>query len=149
MLPLVFLAFSLDEVAQIHEALGETSDWLLPGASRKNSLFPRTGIWMFVLGVPFLAVFVGLIFTVRRYFQSAPGALIKICLGMAIFLFGAIAIETLANFVYKLSPYYMLLVVSEELCELLGSTIVLWGSYELLHRHNFTYTLDKVDIRRQ
>jgi len=145
-LPLVFLAFSLDEVARIHEWLGSKSDILLPGGSRENTLhFLRTGIWMFVIGVPFLTLFVMLILSIRTYFQGTPGALVKILLGMAIMLAGATGVETLSNFVARDSVYDVLYVFSEEMCEMLGSTIVLWGSYELLYRYGFAFRLDKAE----
>lgn len=144
-LPLVFLALSLDEAAQIHEWLGLKSDIFLTGASRKNTLFSQTGIWMFVIGVPFLVLFVVLILSIRTYFQPTPGVLVKILLGMAITLAGAIGVETLANFVAPNSIYGVLQVFSEELCEMLGGTIVLWGSYELLYRHGFTFRLDRAE----
>lgn len=142
-LPWLFLALSLDEVALIHESLGHASDSLLPGASRTGTVFSRTGIWMFVIGMPFLAFFVGLILSIRTYFQRAPGALVKILLGMAIMLGGAIGIEIFMNVVTPGSGYAALQVLSEELGEMLGSTIVLWGSYELLDRHGFAVQLDR------
>jgi len=144
-LPLVFLAFSLDEAARIHEWLGNKSDIFLPDTSRENALVSRTGIWMFVIGVPFLALFVGLILSIRTYFQRTPGALVKILLGMAITLSGALGVETITNFVAPHSVYDVLYVLSEELCEMLGGTIVLWGSYELLYRYRFAFRLDKVE----
>ena len=55
-LPVVFLGLSLDEVAMIHERIGIRSDAFLPGGSRANTLFIKTGIWMFLLGVPFAAL---------------------------------------------------------------------------------------------
>ena len=101
---------------------------------------------MFLIGVPFLAFFVALILSLRTYFRRAPGALVKMLLGMALFLAGAIGIETLANFVVlRSSLYYVLQVFSEELCEMLGSTMVLWGSYELLCRNGFAFRFDKVE----
>ncbi len=144
-LPLVFLAFSVDESIRLHEWLGDQSDRLLPTGSRKHILFSRTGIWMFVIGVPFLAFFVGLVFSIRSYFQPAPGAFVKVLLGMAITLAGAIGIETLSNFVAPNSVYDGLQVFFEELCEMLGATIVLWGSYELLYRHGFALILDRAE----
>jgi hypothetical protein len=149
LLPLVFLAFSLDEVAQIHEWAGRRSDAYLPNASRENTLFSRTGIWMFAVGLPFVALFVLLIRSVRTYFRRAPGALAKICLGLAIMLTGAIGIETLCNFVTPNSGSHVLQVFSEELCEMLGSTVVFWGSYELLCRHGFALQLERADSDRQ
>jgi hypothetical protein len=147
-LPLVFLALSLDEIAQIHEGLGRKSEILLPGISRKNALFSQTGMWMFIIGVPFLALFVVLILSIRTYFQRAPGALVKMCLGMAISLAGAIGVEILTNFVVPNSVYDVLQVFSEELCEMLGSTIVLWGSYELLDKHGVALRLDSAEINQ-
>jgi hypothetical protein len=144
-LPLVFLLLSLDEVAEIHERLGRKSDIFLPGTSRKNTLFPGTGIWMFVIGVPFIALFVGLVFSIRTYFQRAPGAFIKIFLGMAISVAGAIGVETLRNFVAPNSAYDVFQVFSEELCEMLGCTMVLWGSYELLDKHGFAMRFDRAE----
>lgn len=131
-LPLVFLALSLDEVAQIHEWLGVRSDSLLPGASRKNTMFSHTGIWMLVFGVPFVAGFTALALSLRSYFCRAPGAFRKILWGMAVMLAGALGIEMLSNFVVADSLYGTLQVFAEELSEMLGATMVLWGSYELL-----------------
>jgi hypothetical protein len=141
--PLVFLALSLDEVAQIHEKLARTSDLLLPGASRVHTPFSKTGIWMFVIGVPFLVIFVVLIFSIRSYFQHAPGAFVKILLGMTLALAGAIGFETLHNFVIPYTVYSGLQNFTEEMCEMLGSTVVLWGSYELLSRHGLVLRLDR------
>lgn len=146
LLPLVFLALSLDEVAQIHEWLGRKSDKVfLPGGSRKNTPFAHTGIWMLVFGVPFLAGFVALTLAIRSYFQRAPSALVKILLGMAVTLVGALGVETFYSFVAPNSGYGILQGFSEELCEMLGGTIVLWGSYELLARHGFTLRLERAE----
>jgi hypothetical protein len=145
-LPLLFLALSVDEIAQIHEKLGRKSDLLLSGGSRQNTLFYRTGIWMFVVGVPFLIFFVALIFSIRTYFRRTPAVLAKIVLGMAVMLTGATGIEILYNFVPPNSAYTVLEVFAEELCEMLGATIVLWGSYELLESHGFVFKLDRVEL---
>jgi hypothetical protein len=140
--------FSLDEIAQIHEGLGRKSEILLPGTSRQNALFSQTGIWMLLIGVPFLALFVVMILSIQTYFQRAHGALAKMCLGMAISLAGAIGVEILSNFVAPNSVYDVLQVFSEELCEMLGSTIVLWGSFELLDKHGFALRLDRAEINK-
>lgn len=143
-LPLVFLALSVDEVARIHEWIGERTEILLPGGSRANTPVPETGIWMFVVGVPFLAAFFWLISSIRMYFRDTPNALIKVFAGMLITLSGALGFETLANLVVPGSMYGILQVFSEEFCEMLGGTIVLWGSYELLLAHGFAYSLTPV-----
>jgi hypothetical protein len=139
-LPLVFLTFSLDEVAMIHEQLGTRTDVFLFGrVSRETTPFFRTGIWVFVIGVPFVVLFGALVLSIQTYFQRALAALVKMLLGMAITLTGALGIETLSNFV----DFVSVSVVAEELCEMLGGTIVLWGSYELLRRHGFELRLDE------
>src|SRR5215207_7478354 len=84
--------------------------------------------------------------SVRTYFRRTSGAFNKIVLGMVITLAGALGIETLANFVGSNSAHTMLQVISEELCEMLGSTIVLWGSYDLLCRYRFNFTVDEVEL---
>ena len=145
-LPLVFLGLSLDEVAMIHEQIGGRSDAFLPGGSRANTLFIKTGIWMFLLGVPFAALVAGLMISTRTYFRRTPDAFVKLCLGMTVTLVGAVGIETLSNFTARNSAYAMLQVLAEEVCELLGSTIILWGSYELLAGHRFEIKIDRVEI---
>ena len=144
-LPPVFLFFSLDEVAQIHEWLGDKSDLLLPGSDRSGTPFFHTGIWMFVLGVPFLVFFAALILAVRTYFQGAPGALVRMLSGMALMLGGSIGIETLHNFVDPDSLFGTLQIAGEEMCEMLGATLILWGSYELLRGNGLSWSLDRAE----
>jgi hypothetical protein len=145
-LPLLFLAFSLDEMAEIHEWIGHKSDSLLPSSSRKGGLFDSTGIWMLVLGGPFLIFFAGLMLSLRTFFRLAPSALMKVLLGMAVMLVGALDIEILENsyFIGSARLHLALQAAAEELCEMVGSTIVLWGSYELLYSHGFTWRFDHV-----
>lgn len=128
MLPGVFLAFSLDEIAMLHERIGMAIDSI----SRRDTHFPVTGIWMFVIGVPFIILFGVIILVIRTYFRRAPNAFNKIVLGMGIMLAGALGVETLSNFVEPDSVDRILLIMAEEFCEMLGGTIVLWGSYESL-----------------
>jgi hypothetical protein len=130
-LPIVFLAFSLDEVAQIHEAVGKRSDALFIG-DRAQSMFSRTGIWMFVVGMPFAAFFIALVLLIRDFFRHARAALVTALIGVAILLLGAVGIEVLRNWVMPGSAYDILQAFLEELCEMTGGTVVLWGSYELL-----------------
>jgi hypothetical protein len=137
-LPLVFLGLSLDEMAQIHERLGFLSDALLPGGSRGNTALAESGVWMFLFGIPFAIFLTGLMISIKTYFRQTPAVLVKLSLGMAIMLTGALGFETLGNFVSVGSSSQVFQVFAEEMCELLGSTIVLWGSYELLAEHGFT-----------
>jgi hypothetical protein len=85
-----------------------------------------------------------LILSIRSYFRRAPGAFVKIFVGMAISLAGALGIETLSNFVDFDSVSGIIQVTAEELCEMGGGTIILWGSYELLCIHGFAFRFDNV-----
>ena len=73
LLPLVFLAFSADEVVQLHERVGPTSDVLLLGPSLVGTAFPVTGIWFIVVGVPFVVAMIALLVTIRPTFDGPPG----------------------------------------------------------------------------
>ncbi|HEU5298759.1 MAG TPA: hypothetical protein VFW08_04620 [bacterium] len=145
-LSLVFLVISVDEIAVIHEQAGGLSDRLLPGGSRRNIAFSQTGIWMLLLGVPLIVLLLRLILLVRPYFRRAPRALVRLSLGIAIALAGATGIEILSNFVTPGSTNSVLQVLAEEMWEMLGGTIALWGSYEVLQAHEFRLTLDELEV---
>ena len=98
-LPLVLLALSIDETAEIHEWLGQRSDALLPGGHRRNTPFWYSGVWMFLLGIPFLAFLLVLIRSLRGYFRGVPGVAGKYLLGAVLFVGGAAGVEILVNFV--------------------------------------------------
>jgi hypothetical protein len=147
-LPVAFLGMSIDEVASIHEGIGRMSDALLPGNTREGTLFRRTGIWMFLVGTPFVVLFLALIRSVRTYFGTSPGALAKIGGGVACALAGALGLEVLSNFVAPGSTGSVVQIVTEEMCELMGATLVLWGSWQLLVEHGFAIKLEKVSTDR-
>ena len=132
LLPLVFLLFSMDEVVQIHESVGLHSDVLLPGGTRSDTVLPETGLFFLVVGVPFLLLFTGLIIIIRPYLHEPPGAFKKLVVGMVLMMTGAIGVDWLANFVVDGSTPAILLIYIEETLEMVGATIILWGSYELV-----------------
>lgn len=142
--PLVFVLLSLDEATQIHEWLGRQSDALLAQGDRSSSIFNVTGIWMFVIGLPFIGLFSALLYGVRRYFREAPAALVKLALGMAVMLTGALGVEMLSNFVVAGSTLSVMQVLLEELLEMLGATLVLWAAVDLLRHHGFRVMLQPV-----
>jgi hypothetical protein len=140
-LPLVFILLSLDETAQIHEYIGAKSDALLPGAARTNTIFRITGIWMFLVGIPFFVAMIALLLSIRPYFSQSRGVLIKFFIGLCILMLGAAGIETISNFVGRRTLDYYTQVAAEELAEMLGSTTMLWAAYELLIAHGFRINL--------
>jgi len=129
-LTFLFLFMSADEIIQIHEWLGDKSDFLLSGGSRKGTFFHETGIWMFVFGLPFIALFVGLIHSVRKNFSDRPSSLKKIVAGMSILLCGALGFEIFYNFVE--GSFLITQVVFEEGFEMIGATIIFWAYYDIV-----------------
>jgi hypothetical protein len=129
----LFLCMSLDEVGQIHERLGLRSDRLLPSGTRAGGPFPYTGIWMFAIGIPVLILFAIAIRGAAMRLRRTPGAFTKIATGLALSAFGAMLFDLVGNIGYHHRG--LGLPVIEEALELVGATVVLWGSLDLLHGH--------------
>ena len=130
-LPALFFLLSLDEVAQLHEGLGRKSDALLPNGSRHGTVFSTTGIWTFVLGLPFAALLLGLLAAVRPYFRAHRAVLPRVLIGMFVMLVGAIGMELFSNFVDRGTDLWMLQIMAEEVLEMVGATLVLWAGLDL------------------
>ena len=127
---IAFTFFSLDEAAEIHENLGGLSDSLLPGGTRENTVFAKTGIWMFVLFIPAAAFGLGFISFLRSY--AAPRAYrTTILAGVLVFLGSALGVEILANWARQ-GAAEVLQVTCEEVGEMIGSSIILWATFDLL-----------------
>jgi hypothetical protein len=130
-LALVFFGLSLDEVASFHERLGSALDVLLPGGQRVNTIFYKTGIWMFILAVPLLVGLLWMVLAMRGVWENGRATVIFI-VGLVVFLGSAGGLEILDNFTSGVSA--TLQVMAEEVGEMLGVTIMLGAAYELLSR---------------
>jgi hypothetical protein len=131
-LPLVFLFLSIDEAVHFHEWLGLKSDAFLPEGDRTETAFQNTGIWVFLMGVPFLVCFLLWAYSIRRFFAISPGSFSKLVVGMLILLLGALGFELLTNFWRGgHSVGYVSVTLCEETLEMLGMTVILWGAYDL------------------
>lgn len=128
-LPIIFLLMSIDEIVQFHEYLGYMSDILLQGGSRIGTSFSKTGIWMFVIGFPFLALFLLWAYLIKQIIFDNLANLRKIVIGMCILLSGALGVEALSNFVEN--SLYVAAVVFEEGLEMIGATFILWAVYDM------------------
>jgi len=136
--PLIFVLLSLDETAGIHERLGLASDVLLPGGSRTNTRLGYTGIWMFLLGAPFLIMMLILLASLKKYLRGQAGVIKKLSLGLMIFVGAACGVEIFSNFVPHAGKFYVLEVCIEELGEMAGETFFIWAGYELLQSCRFS-----------
>ena len=138
-LPVMFIVLSIDEATQFHEWLGTKLDQiLLPTGDRADTMLPFTGIWVIVLGIPVLLMFVGLIRYARAFFAARPEAASKMITGVLLLLAGAVGVESLANFLPVQSAAHDLEVFLEELLEMVGVTVILWGVVDLLHAHGLS-----------
>jgi hypothetical protein len=132
--PLVFVLFSLDEVARIHEGIGGVLDRAFLDQPRTETVLGKTGVWFVLFGIPFVVVFAALVAIVMPYLRRAPGAFVRIGGGLALFFIGAVGIEALSNIVVRGSAFDAIQVIVEEAFELVSSTAVLWGAYLLARR---------------
>ncbi len=130
--PMVFLLFSVDEVATLHEHIGVLTDVLLPNGTRDDTPFIRTGFYFLFLGIPFIILFIGLIAAVRPYLARYPTGFLKIAAGFALFMFAAGGLDLLSNFVEIGTLASAVQILTEEVTEMIAATIVLWGSYDLI-----------------
>jgi hypothetical protein len=135
-LPALCLAMSMDEVAQIHEWLGTKSDALFANGTRRGSLVSETGIWMFLLGPPFLIV-VALLWRAFVPFLRGRERVVRLyVVGFVVYVVSALGIEFLANFVRHGGLAAVVQVVCEELGEMLGVTLQIWATLELLDSYD-------------
>lgn len=125
--PGLFALLSLDEAAMVHERLG---DWLLATWGMGEGL--RTGPWMF-----FYAPFIGILVlatarTLWPYIQGRWYVLVLLVLGLCWLGVSAVGLEVLANMTQEHSLAQKGLGFFEEIGELIGATLLLWGSVVLL-----------------
>ena len=126
--PLVFLLMSADESVQIHEWIGTKSDMFFESGTREGTAFHNTGIWVFLVGIPFFTGFIWFCFVTKKYINK-PSSLKKLILGMIVMLSGALGFELLSNFINH--AYLPIEIAFEEGFEMMGVTIMLWAAYEL------------------
>lgn len=129
------LVLSLDEVAQFHEWIGDRSDALLPGGTREGTIVSGTGIWMLILVPIAVAAAVWVAHLLADHLRAAPAAARLIACGGILFVLGAGVIELIANLAVGDRPLQLGIQVVEELSEMIGATVVIWGGMELLRVH--------------
>ncbi len=126
--PGFFFFLSLDEVATIHERLGE---WL---KSRGIGSDLRTDAWMFIF-VPLVAIIAAVaVWAFWPYIRSRKDVLILGVVGVALFGLSAVGFEFTANFVDEGSKEQQILGFFEEYGEMVASSLLLWSAV-IVTRH--------------
>lgn len=129
----LFLFLGLDELTSLHGWLGVRSDALLPSGTRRDTLFRNTGIWMLLMGPPVLVLVAVLGWRARVYLR-VRGVRLKLGAGLALLFGSALGTEVLSNFT-QTAAESVGQIVAEELGEMVGATVVLWGVLELVACH--------------
>ena len=89
-----------------------------------------------------------LIWSVRFYLGRAPGVLSKYVAGCATLMLGAVGLEVLRNFVMPGTGAYAVQVCVEELLEMAGVTLLLWGTLDLLKAYRIHLSSENVELVR-
>ncbi|WP_152532221.1 hypothetical protein [Leptolyngbya sp. Heron Island J] len=131
-LPTVFLAMGIDEGARLHEQMSKYIDMFLPGGDRANTPFHETGIWMFVIGIPFIIFFLLWIYRLRKELINYRANLRLLTVGMGILLTGAVGFESVSNFLYGTA--WLIEVAFEEGFEMVGVSVIWWSMCNMLRQ---------------
>jgi hypothetical protein len=113
---------SLDEIAQVHERIGQLT---------VDSLFPRTGYWLFIYLPVLLTLAVAVMALIGRRLWAQRRALAFIAAGGALYLLSAGVLELLLNFIPWGGFEELVELHAEETGELLGVWLILWGSLQM------------------
>lgn len=126
------LFLSMDESAAIHEWIGLRSDFLLPDQTRSGTIVSVTGIWMLIL-LP-LAILAGLWVArlLADHLRAAPRAALLFAAGALLFVLGAGVLELGGNVASESRSLLIGIAIAEEVTELMGASMVVWGAWELL-----------------
>ena len=137
LLALACLAFSIDEIAEIHERLGFATDALMSSGSREGTALWSTGLWPFVIGIPAIAAIAVVVRGTRHIFLArAPRALLLLIVGFIVMFTGALVVElgrqsredAASTRAVRSSPRSS----SKSHLEMLGVTLIAWSASSLL-----------------
>lgn len=130
---LAMIGMSVDEFAGIHERLSFVADrYFLPGGDRQDTALSATGIWPVVIALPVLVALTWAVLAMRRLWNDARATRLFV-IGVVVFIGSAGGTELLVNVVSGTA--LTLQVVAEECGEMLGVTIILWATLQLLKTH--------------
>jgi hypothetical protein len=137
---LMFLFFSLDETAMVHDRIGDWFRARYPAASADDGANNAPAMMICAPLVILACVLIAR--WTRRYWVGRRGVAMKFVVGMGVFLFCAAGLEILINHVHNLLLMHVENVL-EEGGEMVGTTIVLWSAVELLAAEKLTFCFDR------
>ena len=128
----VLLAMSLDESASLHERAGTYLDLFL---DRRGSIFPDTGYWPLLVGLPAVAAISYVVWLCGSFLAEARDCLGRFIVSLMLLLGAAVGLELLNNIDYASGRASEVL---EEGVELLGGSLLVWAALGLVQRHPST-----------
>src|SRR5262249_54293676 len=127
-LPVVFGGLSFDGIAGVHEWLRERSDRQLLRLLGDGAPIFYTRSWLVVLAVPLVLLLIALGWGARRYLAGVRG---RALLGLVLAIGSAVVLEP------ECIPFrgesYVLALAGAQLAQLVGITLLLWATGELLY----------------
>jgi hypothetical protein len=137
----LFVLFSMDEVACLHENLGGKLVFYLK-AKNHGSAFTLYAFWVLLLS-PVLAWLWCVATATREHWRCRPAVGWKFVVGFAVFLGSAVGFELFWISVFGGNPSDSPVeVYIEEVGEMLGVTILAWAALDLLASARVTLTFD-------
>ena len=104
---------------------------------------------MFLIGIPVFVLLMSLVYYLNGYFKNKAHIKNKYFIGLIVFFGSATGIEIISNLVAKRGIDSIIQVCCEELGEMLGATIILWATYELLVSYNISFNFSARNSTRQ
>lgn len=129
LLTLLFLYLSVDEGAMLHEAfITKFREWTVSSGS--SGLAEHT--WLIPVGLAFCAMLVPFV----RFLRRLPARTVRLlCLGVAIYVSGAIIFETIdLTYITGNFAYHGLAVAFEEGLEMVGTSLIIYTLLDYLRR---------------
>lgn len=130
---LAFAALSLERLVALHEWIGYEAGRFLPaGAFGRDTLYVRDTLVVGLVGLTIVLAVVAM--SLRRYFEGRGYIAFRHAVGLIAFAASAIASEPLLRFPGE-PGREMARTVIDGLADLLGITLMLWATYDLLCSH--------------
>ncbi|KXI27142.1 hypothetical protein [Paraglaciecola hydrolytica] len=121
---LLLFALSADEIARIHETLGE---FLSKQSGLASQDQPSNAGWVFVGGPIAVIVFTLVTFRLRQFLLLVPQSLTYLVLGFASIILGGIVLESTTNYLNhdNLQWLWDIEIIVEETLEMIGSIFIM------------------------
>lgn len=141
---LIYLAFSLDETAMLHERF---SDWINQHTTVGQVLHLTNSASGMLVCLPLVVLTVVLAgWNTRRYWKARPGVIFKCLIGTGLILISAGMLEILVNAVQNQPTLVRIESLIEEAGEMFGTTLTLWGAIELLAAERLSIHFDATGL---